>query len=112
LVFSFCCSCLGDDFIGKREFTQERLQSSWARVYETLVQSTLVHYVRVVERILASRIAAVVTRDGEDVPDHPRQSGPQFGFNLRPRSGQKTIDKRKYSQERILTKRGNDGYCN
>src|SRR5438477_12966716 len=35
---------------------------------------TLVQYLRAPERILASRIAAVLTRDGEDVSDHPRQS--------------------------------------
>src|SRR5438105_8312293 len=44
-------------------------QVSWGPAYKTLVQ-----YVRAPERTLASRIAPVVTRDGEDVPDHPRQS--------------------------------------
>src|SRR5438132_194038 len=42
------------------------------------VYKTLVQYVRVAERILASRISAVVTRDGEDVSGHPRQNRPQF----------------------------------
>jgi len=39
------CGCRGDDFIARKEFTQELSQVSWSSVYETLVQ-----YIRLAER--------------------------------------------------------------
>jgi len=39
------CGCRGDDFIARKEFTQELSQPSWGSVYKTLVP-----YVRVAGR--------------------------------------------------------------
>src|SRR6266566_3191629 len=50
------CGCLGDDFIARKEFTQELSQASWGSVYKTLVQ-----YIRVAERTPMLGFARVAT---------------------------------------------------
>src|SRR6266487_3541828 len=53
--FEFC-GCLGDDFIARKEFTQELSQASWGSVYKTLVQ-----YIRLAERTPMLGFARVAT---------------------------------------------------
>src|SRR5947207_6929738 len=47
------CGCRGDDFIARKEFTQEFSQASWGSVYKTLVQ-----YIRLAERTAGARFCS------------------------------------------------------
>jgi len=47
------CGCRGDDFIARKEFTQELSQASWGSVYKTLVQ-----YIRLAERTADARFCS------------------------------------------------------
>src|SRR6266480_7517410 len=47
------CGCRGDDFIARKEFTQELSQASWGSVYKTLVQ-----YIRPAERTADARFCS------------------------------------------------------
>jgi len=53
------CGCRGDDFIARKEFTQELSQASWGSVYKTLVQ-----YIRLAERTPMLGFARVVRQPG------------------------------------------------